>query len=758
MSTHELRKLSLKLREKIVLITIGLLFLAMLVTTVVSVNGFRNDYLEVVTSRSEILGRNLRSEIENFMGLGLGIDQMAGMNDILKEFVDENENIAYLGIMDLEGKVFYHSDPDFVGKIISDSVSQMAVASENPLTQLYRRMDGKSYYDTTIPIFDVSGEHLAAIRLGFPEEVVRSKLTGLVVKAVIAVVISFLAASGLLILFISRGITDPIKRLVRGSEEIGQGNYDYTIETTSGDEIDYLGKSFNKMAGNLKASQESLVSNIAELKQTEEALREAEEKYRSIFENAVEGIFQTTPEGHYITVNPALARMYGYSSPKELILSVTDIERQLYVDPNHRAEFKRKLEEEEEEVRGFEAQIYRKDGSVIWISRNARAVRDEEGKAFYYEGTIEDITERKQAEEATRESELKYRSLVERMSEGLVQVDNDDVIQFVNDQFCDMVGYSRNELIGNVASELLPVEDDRNLVKEKNRLRAQGTSDQYELQLKKKSGEFIWVHISGAPVMDSKDVVIGSIGVQTDITERVRAEEALRRAHDELELRVKERTKELAETNEELKTSLKEKEVLIKEVHHRVKNNLQVISSLLNLQSRNIEDQATLGVLMESQNRVRSIALIHEKLYGSEDLAQIDFAEYIQNLISHLFSSYGVNSDAIAMKIDVDDVLLEVDTAIPCGLIINELASNSLKHAFPDGREGEIGIELCSDNNGKLDLIVGDNGIGFPSDIDFRNTRSLGLQLVVRLVKQLKGTIEHVEDGGNKFKIRFEVK
>ena len=258
-------KRRLNLQGKIILITIGLLFLAMAFTTVVSVVGFRNDYLEVVISRSEILGRDLRSEIETFMDLGLGIDQMAGMDEMLREFVDENQNVAYFGIMNLDGKVLYHSDPEFVGEILSDPVSQLAATTKSPLTQYYRWVDGESYYDTTIAILDAQGNHLAAIRLGFPAEVVRGKLAGLVVKAVIVMVISFLAASGLLVLFISGGITGPIKRLVKGSEEIGQGNYDYRIEATSGDEIGYLGESFNRMAGNLKSSQESLVRKIAEL-------------------------------------------------------------------------------------------------------------------------------------------------------------------------------------------------------------------------------------------------------------------------------------------------------------------------------------------------------------------------------------------------------------------------------------------------------------------------------------------------------------
>ena len=390
--------LRLKLRGKIILITIGLLFLAMAVTTAVSVVDFREDFVEVLTSRSEILGRNLRTEIEGFMELGLGVDQLAGMDEFLRESSDENENIAYFGIMDLEGKVLYHSDPNLVGDVLADPVSQKAAKTQSPLTQNYRRLDGKSYYDTAVPIFDAGENHLAVIRLGFPVEVVRRKSAELVVKAVIVMAISFLVASGLLVLFISRGITGPISQLVRGSEEVGKGNYDYRIGATSRDEIGFLGKSFNRMAGNLKGSQESLVRKIAELQLAEEALREAEEKYRSIFENAPEGIFQTTPEGYLITVNPALARMFGYSSPGELMENFSGQDRQLYVDPNRRTEFIRQMEEKGE-VRGFESQVYRKDGSVIWISENARVVPDKGGTTLYYEGFSEDITVRKEAEE-----------------------------------------------------------------------------------------------------------------------------------------------------------------------------------------------------------------------------------------------------------------------------------------------------------------------------------------------------------------------
>jgi len=212
---------------------------------------------------------------------------------------------------------------------------------------------------------------------------------------------------------------------------------------------------------------------------------------------------------------------------------------------------------------------------------------------------------------------------------------------------------------------------------------------------------------------------------------------------------------DMKKAKEQIKGSLQEKEVLLKEIHHRVKNNLQVISSLLNLQLGYIEDKHGIEIFKESQNRVKSMALIHEKLYESKDLSRIDFAEYIRSLTASLFRSYGVSPGAITLKINGDDVLLGIDTAIPCALIINELISNSLKHAFPARKEGKIRITLRSDNDDKFTLIISDNGVGFSKDLDFRNTETLGLQLVMTLVQQLKGTIELDRSSGTEFKITF---
>ncbi|MGE5796014.1 MAG: sensor histidine kinase [Ignavibacteria bacterium] len=205
-------------------------------------------------------------------------------------------------------------------------------------------------------------------------------------------------------------------------------------------------------------------------------------------------------------------------------------------------------------------------------------------------------------------------------------------------------------------------------------------------------------------------------------------------------------------TEEKIEATLKEKEVLLKEVHHRVKNNLQIISSLLNLQSNYIEDKEALEVFKESQNRIKSMALIHEKLYQSGNLSQINIRDYIRDLSAKLFSSYRHDSKNIKLNLNVEEILLEIDKCIAVGLILNELISNSLKHAFANRAGGELNIDLFRTGN-ELIIITTDNGIGFPEDFDFQNTETLGLQLVFSLIDQHNGTIEYDNKNGTKFKI-----
>ncbi|MEZ5393341.1 MAG: histidine kinase dimerization/phosphoacceptor domain -containing protein [Bryobacterales bacterium] len=214
---------------------------------------------------------------------------------------------------------------------------------------------------------------------------------------------------------------------------------------------------------------------------------------------------------------------------------------------------------------------------------------------------------------------------------------------------------------------------------------------------------------------------------------------------------------ERKQTERQLIEALAEKEILLREVHHRVKNNLQVISSLLNLQARATADDELARAFEESQNRVQSMALIHEQLYEAHDLSDVDFPEYIRQLASRLFRTYQVRGDRIRLKTTISDVRIGVDLAVPCGLILNELISNSLKHAFPDGREGTIEIRVERMHDGSAVLTVADDGVGLPPDVGFWSTKTLGLRLVRSLVRQIDGEIDLAGPPGAEYRIRFSV-
>ena len=255
---------------------------------------------------------------------------------------------------------------------------------------------------------------------------------------------------------------------------------------------------------------------------------------------------------------------------------------------------------------------------------------------------------------------------------------------------------------------------------------------------------------------------------RSELLERRKAEEELKTAYNDMEVRIQNRTRELSQINqrllgeiaerklveEALNKSIKEKDVLLKEIHHRVKNNLQIVSSLLSLQSQYVNEPGSVELFKESQSRIISMALIHEKLYQTGDLTRINLSEYANELIGDLFRSYSVNTHLMKYQIESKNILLDINTAIPCGLIINELVTNSIKHAFPDNRSGEIKIDIqCHDGN--CILKIADNGIGFPDDLDINDVKTLGLQLVTSLTKQLDGTIKLDREGGTCFTIKF---
>jgi two-component sensor histidine kinase len=206
----------------------------------------------------------------------------------------------------------------------------------------------------------------------------------------------------------------------------------------------------------------------------------------------------------------------------------------------------------------------------------------------------------------------------------------------------------------------------------------------------------------------------------------------------------------------QIKESLREKEVLLQEVHHRVKNNMQIISSLLNLQAGQTKDGDFIRMVKDSQSRIRSIALVHEKLYRSRDFTNINFSDYAESLAVHLFQFNQVDSNLVRLQTKLEDVFLDIQTAIPCGLILNELVTNALKHAFPDAIGGEIMVELRPLKQNAFEMIVRDNGVGIPESLDVGNTATLGLQIVATLVRQIEGSMEVQRDGGTAVKVVFK--
>lgn len=289
-----------------------------------------------------------------------------------------------------------------------------------------------------------------------------------------------------------------------------------------------------------------------ERKRSETALLQAEDKYRSIYENTVEGIFQTTPDGHYISANPALARIYGYASPEELIQGLTDIQRELYVEPGRRAEFVA-LMEKHDVVTGFESRIYRRDRSIIWISENVRAVRDSQGKLLFYEGTVTDITERKQSEEEVRNSEALYHSLVETLPQFILRKNLQEQFTFANQRFCQALGRPLHEIVGKTDFDFFPAELAAAYQKDDKQVMESGVAIEKVEENQPPGGEKRYVNVVKTPLYDANGRIIGLQGIFWDITEKRRAEEGLKKANRDLA----ESQEALRQKNEEMAEDLR---------------------------------------------------------------------------------------------------------------------------------------------------------------------------------------------------------
>ncbi len=342
---------------------------------------------------------------------------------------------------------------------------------------------------------------------------------------------------------------------------------------------------------------------------------------------------------------------------------------------------------------------------------------------------IRDITERKQIEDALRESDTRFRILADTTS-GAILIYQDEIYVYANPAATELTGFSTRELLDHKFWEIVhPEYRDLVISRAAARIVEENIPSKYSVKILHKSGENRWAEINvGITTYNSRPALIVTA---FDITDHIRTEE-----------------RALA--------SLQEKEVLLKEVHHRVKNNLQIISSLLSLQSAALGDKEAALAFINSQHRIRSMALIHEMLYQSEDFSRISLSSYIQKLAYNLLRSYNVDTSKIRLHIEADQVFLDIEHAIPCGLILNELMTNSIKYAFVKKHQGNISIKLQRNAvNEKYVLTIGDDGDGLPTGIDLGHLKTLGMELVATLVEQLDGTIELERGEGTTFRITF---
>ncbi len=483
---------------------------------------------------------------------------------------------------------------------------------------------------------------------------------------------------------------------------------------------------------------------LTDRKKFEKALNESERLLTDIIDFLPDATFAINQEGKVIAWNRAVENMTG--TLKEDILNKGNYEyaipwygrrRPVLIDliQDKNVEYREEYDFVQKDGETLTAEvfipsIYGGRGAYLWVL--ASPLLDSKGNHYGAIESVRDITHRKKAELALQRSEERFRAVAESAVDAIITTDVNGKVLFCNSSLKSIFGYKKGEIIGKNLTVLMPERMKKDYIKGLEMFRFSGEHDRVGKTLKtiglRKDGTEFPFEMSLASWKSGDSNFFTSI--IRDITE-----------------------------NENAKTqiveSLYEKETLLKEIHHRVKNNLQIISSLLDLQENYVkEDVTAVNVLKESQNRVLSMAMIHEMLYQSKDLSHINFSDYLRSLISNLFHTYGV-ANRIVSVVDVEDCYLNVETSVPLGLIISELLSNSLKYAFPDDRTGEIRIAIEGENDG-FKLLISDDGIGFPIDIDFRHvSTSLGLQLVNSLVDQLDGTIELDNNKGTKFIIRF---
>jgi PAS domain S-box-containing protein len=464
------------------------------------------------------------------------------------------------------------------------------------------------------------------------------------------------------------------------------------------------------------------MSDISVIKESLHRLQESEERYRLFSTLTSDYIYSAAVTANGIQTewaSDAFQRITGYTVSE--LNSNDSWDRIMHPDdiPATREAWQTVFSGKPVVV---EYRVTVKNGEVRWLRDYVKPIIDQHTNAVIrIMGGVQDITERKRVEE-------RFRSLIERSADGIILLNKRGIITFVSTSATTIIGYAPEELLQQSIFSILHPSEAKKYSFKFGRLSAEYDRSEYLLgRFRHKNGE--WVHIEGMVTnLFNNPGVNAFVANFRNVTDRIEAEDRLRR-------------------------SLQEKEILLKEVHHRVKNNMQVISSLLNLQSASLKDKSAVSMFRESQNRVKSMSLVHEILYQSQDLASVDFAVYAKQLVASLQKSFGAKTGEISVIVRVGAVSMDIDEAIPCGLIINELVSNALKYAFPKKRSGEIIVEMKKKRPASIVLSIRDTGVGMKKRSG--PSSSLGLKLVTALTEQLKGTITIESKRGTSVTIEF---
>lgn len=431
---------------------------------------------------------------------------------------------------------------------------------------------------------------------------------------------------------------------------------------------------------------------------------------RLAVEASPNGMVMTNQEGHIIMVNSATEKLFGYSREELIGHPIEKLIPQRF--RQHHPEYREVyIKELKSRPMGHGSDLYglRKDGREFPVEVGLNPVKTEQGVLVL--AAIVDLTDRKQAEEMIHLA-------VEASPNGMIMTNQTGIIVMVNSATESLFGYCREELIGQSIEILIP-EPHRSIhpqlrtkFMEQPTTRAMGHGrDLFGLH---KNGREFPVEVGLNPIKSLRGIMV--LASVIDITERKHQEQ-------------------------QLKAALKEKDLLLAEIHHRVKNNLQIIDSLLGMQSDMVIDNSVISVLRESQNRVKSMALIHQILYESSDFSRVDFASVIVSLMNTLSYSYALDTARFQVNVNTDPVYLSIDVSIPLGLIINELCSNAMKYAFPGRESGNIDVSLKYLDSCRLQLRVADDGVGIPEEFDIDQASTLGLQLVQLLSEQISAEL-----------------